>query len=182
MGTVLKVKLSAESLAKAATEVERYRKSLEEKCSIFRRKLIEKGIDTAKSNCGEYAGMIVFECEDGKDSSFLVATDGSKAKRRWMYKGKVKEVEVSPLLMAEFGSGWLADVLFDVGGVGQGTFPEQRHAFDPQGWWWTTPDGVKHHSEGEAPTHPMYAATMAMLFEADRIAKEVFQTNEVIQC
>ena len=183
MGTVIKCRLSVNSLRQAAAEVEKYRKSLKDKCHLFRKRLIEVGIDTAKSNCGDYTGMIVFEPQDGnQNTSYLVATDGEKIVREWMYKGGIKTATVSPLLMAEFGSGWLAKVLDDVSGYGQGTFPGQKHAFDPNGWSWTTPDGERHHSEGEAPTFPMYAASMAMLFEVDCIGKEVFRTNEVIKC
>lgn len=186
MGTTLNVKLSTSSISKAIDEVNAYRESLKEKCRIFRNRLAEVGIDTAKSNCGEYTGMIVFEKrDDGENSTYIIATDGQKITRQWLYKGGIKSVEVSPLLMAEFGSGWLAKVMdysLGISGVGQGTFPGQKHAFDPQGWWWTTPDGERHHSKGEEPTFPMYAATTAMLFEIERIAKEVFQTNRVVKC
>jgi hypothetical protein len=164
------------NINKVISQLEEYRDSLSGKAKLFKERLIEAGIDTAKSNCGEYAGYIVFEPKnlDG-DISYLIAFDGEKIIREWKYKGGVKTATVSPLLMAEFGSGFLAKVLDDVPGVGQGTFPGQKHAFDAKGWWWETPDGVKHHSYSEAPTFPMHSASMAMLFEADRIAKEVFK-------
>ena len=191
MGTVIKCRLSVESLRQAAAEVEKYRKSLKTKCQLFRKRLIEVGIDTAKSNCGDYTGMIVFEPQDGnQNTSYLVATDGQKIVREWYTSRKnaeqgkgTRSYEVSPLLLAEFGSGWLSSVLFDIAGVGQGTMPDSYgHAFDTNGWFWYDEDGTKHHSYGEEPSHPMYAASMAMLFEVDRIGKEVFRTNEVIKC
>ena len=77
--------------------------------------------------------------------------------------------------MAEFGSGWLSEVLFNVSGVGQGTFPGQIHAFDEKGWYWTTEDGVKHHSIGEKPTHPMHNAMNEMIRDVEKIAVEVFK-------
>lgn len=192
MGTVLKVKLSAESLAKAATEVERYRKSLDEKGRMFRQKLIERGIEVAQENSGEYAGYISFTFDTGSgDVSYLVGK-GEKIHREWRYRGGTKGYDVDPLLLAEFGSGWLSEVLFAVDGVGQGTMPEQKHAFDQDGWRWVDrnpKDGIPmkngwyaHRSKGESPTHPMYHAEMAMLEDVAKIAREVFQTNEVIRC
>lgn len=166
------------SFENAIKQLEDYKISLREKSEKFVSLLIETGIETAKVNSGEYAGMIAFTKELSPDetgcSGMLIAADKTKIIREWRYKGGTKTAEVSPLLMAEFGSGWLAKVLDDVDGVGQGTFPGQTHAFDPHGWWWTTPDGEHHHSIGEAPTYPMHSAMLAMLFEVDRIGKEVF--------
>lgn len=172
------------SIEKAIEKLEEYKRELHAKTEEFVSRLIEAGIDTAESNCGQYAGMIVFKkhvftFDDGVDG-VLIATDGAKIVREWMRNGSVVSAEVSPLLMAEFGSGWLANVMSsrdyrsNALGVGQGTFPGQTHAFDKDGWWWKTPDGETHHSIGEAPTYPMYSALMAMLFEVDRIGKEVF--------
>ena len=183
MGTTIKVSLSADSLLKAAEAVRTYKDSLKDKCREFREQLIDIGISTGESNCGKYAGMIVFKRDDeGADKSLLVATDGKKVIREWRYRGDTKSVEVSPLLMAEFGSGWFSENLLEVAGVGQGTFPDQKHAFDEGGWRWTTLDNVTHHSVGEIPTHPMYAAMMQMQSDIDRIARQVFGTDEVIQC
>lgn len=191
MGTVLKLKLSAASFQRAAEAVRDYGDSLDAKCRKLRERLAEIGIDTAKSNCGEYAGMIVFEVRnEDPDISYLVATDGKKIVRSWYpskksaLKGvRQRSYEVSPLLLAEFGSGWLAKVLVNIAGVGQGTMPNSYgHAFDAGGWYWYDESGTKRHSEGEAPTFPMYSASMAMLFEVDRIAKEIFATNEVVVC
>ena len=173
------------SITNAIKELEEYKKEVRNKTELFLSKLIDAGIDTAKSNCGEYSGMIVFEKElipfkDGCEG-LLIATDGQKVIRQWMRNGTVVSAEVSPLLMSEFGSGWLAHVMSTKDyrandlNVGQGTFPEQIHAFDRDGWWWVTPDGERHHSIGEAPTYPMYSAVMAVLVEINSIAKEVFK-------
>ena len=104
----------------------------------------------------------------------MIATDGQKVIRRWYYKGSIKSEEVSPLLMSEFGSGWLAEVLYDIQGVGQGTFPHQKHAFDEEGWNWTTPDGVTHHSMGEPPQPTMFSAIVEMQNSIEEVAREVF--------
>lgn len=175
----LKVSLTTKgSIDNAVKALEKYKSDLITKTERFVEKLLEVGVQSGMANSGDYAGMIVFKKEivagsDGVEG-LLIATDGQKIIREWKYRGGLKQAEVSPLLMAEFGSGWLAKVLDNVEGVGQGTFPGQTHAFDSQGWWWETPDGEKHHSYGEAPTYPVHSALFAMMFEIDRIAKGVF--------
>lgn len=174
------------SLERAIKELEAYKNSLNQKAEELVNRLIEVGIQTAKDNSGQYAGMIKFTKQlnptvDGCDG-ILIATDGQKIVKEWYASKKnglehknVRSYEVSPLLLAEFGSGWLANVLDDVSGVGQGTMPDQKHAFDPDGWYWYDDKGEKHHSIGEAPTYPMHSASMAILFEIDKIAREVFK-------
>ena len=169
---------TASSFDRAINELQKYKKELSDKCAEFVNRLLEIGVEAAQDNSGNYRGFIVFRkhlltFEDGVDG-VLVATDGTKIVREWYRGGKVVSAEISPLLMAEFGSGWLAKVLDDIEGVGQGTFPNQTHAFDRDGWSWTTPDGEYHHSIGEAPTYPMHSAVLTMLFEVDRIGREVF--------
>jgi hypothetical protein len=167
--------------------LENYKQTIISKTQEFVDKLIDVGIEVAQHNTGEYAGYIVFSkqikpTEDGC-VGYLVATDGKKIIRQWKYKGGIKTAEVSPLLMAEFGSGWLAHVMSTQDyrsndlNVGQGTFPNQTHAFDKEGWFWETPDGEKHHSYGEKPSYPLYSATLAMIYEVERIAKEVFSNG-----
>lgn len=166
------------SIEKAIKALEEYKSDILEKTEVLVERLMDVGIESGIANSGDYAGMIVFKKEiiagsDGVEG-LLIATDGQKIIREWKYRGGLKQAEVSPLLMAEFGSGWLAKVIDNVDGVGHGTFPGQTHAFDSQGWWWETPDGEKHHSYGEAPTYPVHSALFAMMFEVDRIAKGVF--------
>lgn len=164
-----------------------YQNTIKEKTTELTRRLLEVGIDTAYRNTGEYAGFITFNkvvkpTPDGC-TGILIGTDGQKFIRQWKYKNGIKSVEISPLLMAEFGSGWLAHVMSTDDyrsnelGVGQGTFPGQTHAFNKEGWFWETSDGKHHHSYGEKPTYPMYSAMLSMINEVDRIAKEVF-SNE----
>ena len=166
------------SIDKAVKVLEEYKQELTMKMETFVRKLLDVGIEAGIANSGQYAGMIVFEKEVIAGSEdiegVLIATDGNKIIREWKYKGGIKRAVVSPMLIAEFGSGWLSKVLDNVEGVGQGTFPHQKHAYDPIGWFWETPDGKKHHSYGEAPVYPIHSAVLAMTFEINRIAKEVF--------
>lgn len=175
----LQVKLqNSRTIEDAIKYLEQLKVNINVKAKEWIDRLMTEGIDVAMENEGQYAGMIVFErkfkeTEDGFDA-VLIATDGQKVVREWDYYGETVTVEVSPLLMAEFGSGWLANVIDNIDGVGQGTFPGQTHAFDPLGWWWKDKTGW-HHSYGEAPTYPMHKAYEAMLLEVDRIGKEVFK-------
>lgn len=166
------------SIKKAVEELSRYKVDIHNKVRTLVDRLMDVGIESGIANSGEYAGMIVFQKMIVDDLSgvegVLVATDGVKLIKEWKYQGGIKQAEVSPLLMAEFGSGWLAKVLDNIEGVGQGTFPGQTHAYDVDGWWWTTPDDEQHHSIGEAPTYPVHSALFTMMFEAERIAKEIF--------
>lgn len=165
--------------------LEEYKASLSHKCVEFVERLLEEGIETARDNSGQYGSNILFHRRIEGDEEIcigvMIAEDKQKIVKTW-YRSKrdaenrrnVQSYEISPLLMAEFGSGWLARVLDDVSGVGQGTMPKQRHAFDPDGWAWYDEDGVKHESMGEAPSYPVHAALLSMLFEVDNIAREVF--------
>ena len=185
MGTTLNVKLSTSSISKAIDEVNAYRESLIEKGRIFRDRLADIGIETAREHCGEYSNFIVFEKRDeGENTTYIIATDGQKIVKEWFPSKKdaaqgtnKRSYEISPLLMAEFGSGWLA-----IEGW-QGSMPwGYGHAYDKNGWYWYDASGTKHRSRGESPTLPMYYAFQAMMNDIDRIAKEVFQTNRVVKC
>lgn len=175
----LVVKLDAKSINKAIKELENYRLSLRAKSELLVSRLIDEGIKVAYEHVGgRYFGYVEFTKEiegDGLEVvGMLIGKDAKPYISTWKVKGGEKTVEVSGLYMSEFGSGWLANVIWNVEGVGQGTFPGQKHAFQPQGWWWTDVDGVKHHSKGEEPHYPMYFADMTMLSEIDMIAREVF--------
>lgn len=187
------IELSNKSINDAIRQIEQYQKKIKERMKIFVDRLLDVGIRVAEAQPNrEYRGKILFDKDINEGISGIsgkgilsVETDGDTIEgvfiakdketvtRTWKYKGGVKSVEVSPLLMSEFGSGWLAVVLDNVAGVGQGTFPGQIHATDPDGWYWTDENG-RHHSIGEAPTFPVHSAMLAMLQEADGIARAVF--------
>ena len=173
----INIKLDTRSTKMAIRNLKRYQEQLNAKCELFVSKLIDIGIKTAKLNCGEYGDKITFSREIGVYGGSvkgavgkLVAVGTPTARLRGG-----EEVMIDPLLMAEFGSGWNAKVLDKVDGVGQGTFPGQTHAFDPTGWWYTDIEtGKSEKSYGEEPTYPMHSAMVAMIFDIDKVIKEVF--------
>ena len=175
----INIGMSHQSIQNAIRDLELYKRDLQSKTIEFVKRLADAGIKTAVENTGEYTANIRFSKEveidyGGGGVTCRIVAVGLPVTRSWQYQGGVKTVVIDPLLMAEFGSGFEANLLFDVAGVGQATFPGQTHAEDEGGWFWTDLDGVKHHSYGETPTHPMYAAVLAVIFEIEQAAREVF--------
>lgn len=106
--------------------------------------------------------------------------------KKWFSGGGIETVEIDPLLMEEFGSGYKASNIakkrnaFKVAGVGRGTFtPNKGHAKDKD-WSWTTLDGVHHKfSEETNPGQPLYNARREMKNDIKRVAERVFKDNVV---
>ena len=167
------------NLDKLIKELDNYKSKLNSKGLLFCKKLADAGITVAKGSLGEWQGLVTITKEVNENTVIIVARDKRKVTKVWYTDAKLTKThgyEISPLLLAEFGSGWLADnSKFDIGGVGQGTMPNAYgHAADPQGWYWFDESGVKHHSIGEPPEYPLYNATVEMMLDFNRIAQEVF--------
>lgn len=172
--------LSQSSIQNAIKELRQYQNDLNRKCEIFCQRLAELGIQTAKENTGNFGKYISFTYEV-KDrtkgcKAVMVATNTGIIHSEWMTKDGVKSADVSPILMCEFGSGLKAENPKNIAGVGTGTFPGQTHATDPNGWYWMDLDGEWHHSYGVTPKMPMYHASIEMILNIRKIAKEVFRS------
>lgn len=173
------IKVSIGQLKDIGKQLDEYKLELEQKLNQFVKELLDEGISIADQYTGKYAGYIVFSSTVNANGSqvdgTLIATDGQKwYSQNMLEDGTIVTREVSPILMAEFGSGWLANVKSPVQGVGQGTFPNQTHAFDPSGWSWKDVSGRWHHSRGQAPTYPMYNSAEQMREKIQEIATRVF--------
>ena len=173
-----KCDLSISGIKNLQKQLQDYQKSLVSKCEEFIRRLAEVGIETAKHNTGNFGHYITFsvKTEPNKDGckGLMIATETGKIVSSWKTKDGIKTADVSPLLMVEFGSGWRAENPMNVPGVGQGTFPEQTHAFDREGWYWIDLDGKLQHSYGITPKMPMYNAYLQMESKIIETAKDVF--------
>lgn len=167
------------TIDKLIDDLEAYKQSLKDRTRVFTEELAKVGIKAAYANLGQYEGSVTFESKDGGEGITIISgKDKDLILREWFTdKGLTnkRSYEISPLLMAEFGSGWLSVVLYDIAGVGQGTMPGQKHASDPKGWVWYDEHGIKHRSIGEPPTFPMHNAIVAMLTQADEVAKRVYK-------
>lgn len=175
---VFKATLSLSSIQSLQKQLRDYQKSLEGKCQTFVRRLAESGVTVAKQNTGNFGKYLSFTVQTTPErdgcKAILLATNTGIIRSEWRTQDGVKTADVSPLLMCEFGSGLRAENPMNVPGVGTGTFPGGTHGSDPEGWWYMDLDGEWHHSYGMSPKAPMYHASMEIIRNVQKIAKEVF--------
>ncbi len=168
--------LSVSGIDKLIGVLEEYQDDLNSKCQLFCEKLAEKGIETAELQLAGsgYSPYIVFTIETDPTETgckaLMVATQTGYITSMWQTKDGIMTADVSPLLMAEFGSGQYAD------DEHRGTFPSptaQEHAENPP-WHWKGMDDKWHSSYGVKPSRPMYEASQEMIREIDTTIREVF--------
>ena len=182
----LKAKLSSGSLKQMADDLLSYKDGFINNLRIFRQELGYKGIRVAMSSASQGFGgqYIMFEMTDSENQTVLVARETSQILSEWLYYGEVVQAWVSPLLMAEFGSGKYAVTWVDSTGnstptlsdgtpVGRGSFPDQRNAFKDS-WWYMDLSQNWHQASGITPTRPMHNAVIEIITQVERTAKEVF--------
>lgn len=140
--------------------------------------LAQEGISVGKQNVGGFGKYITFSIKTEMDKdgckALMLASENGKIISTWKSYGEIKTAEVSPLLMAEFGSGLGAENPMQIPGVGQGTFPGQTHAFDKEGWYWIDEDDNLNYSKGITAKMPMYKASIRIQEIAIKKAKEIF--------
>lgn len=169
----IRIGLNNPSAGKSSVALEKYRASVASKARIMLERLGQIGIDTIEENKGEYAPNL-------RSEKVHVEFDGGAVQREevimsqtgnvsvsWLRRGEKVTVSVSPLMMTEYGSGQFA-----VSGH-RGTFPGQRHAFQPY-WTWKDLDGVEHSSSGFVPKRPMHKARNKIERSIPKIARSVF--------
>lgn len=158
--------------------------------------LSDKGIDDLIKNLEEYKEWLKKKTQELVDR---LAEQGKQAASFTfdiaVYDGK-KDVSVkteqrgdcvtaviaygSTALILEFGAG----VTLGYGhpepmGYGPGTYPGQKHAMDPKGWYLpkdVQKDAGTDHSVGNPPSMAMYNARKELEQDLERIAKEVFSS------
>ena len=169
----IRIRLSENSIQQAREQIQGTKDWIHSKMREFVQQLAERGIQVAESNTGVWGKYLQFVVETEETETnckaILIMRDASKIVNP--HDGR----PVSPSLMAEYGAGKFA-IDGDVKGlkVGRGTFPEQKHAFDPLGWWYLGKDDKWHHSYGTKPTRPMYTAYTDMIQHIEETAKRVF--------
>jgi len=195
MAKVISARLGSESIGDLIKGIQKYQNSLSNKCRLFVSRLSELGIQTARAEAtGEYGGYIAFTKRlnpeaTGYNAIIYARSTAQVKKGHYEYTAYARhngyayskitktEYEVDPLLMSEFGSGWRAiePEIPELSGIaGQGTFPDQKHAFNPSGWYFINRDGNLEWSMGETPTRPMHKAMIKMKSDIERVAREVF--------
>lgn len=177
------IRLDNNEISKAQSDIDKYKSDLRAKAERFCLELADVGIIAAKSKTRTYGAFIIFSKQlvpfsSGNPTVIFYAKKTTDLIREWYSGGELKRVEIDPLLMEEFGSGFCAFNPLDVPGVGQGSFPGQKHAFDEEGWYWidaNDPMRVVQHSYGETPGQPMYNARELMYQQIQAVAKRVFR-------
>lgn len=152
-----------------------FNNDLVRKCEQFVDALADVGIQTAQWNLFALADgdeMLSVADKVTFNKQVNLVQDGATciiipASQPFEVVWKNRSAMVDPLLMSEFGSGMFA-------GDYQGTFPNQTHAFDPNGWYWVGTDDKKHHSTGISPTRPIYKAYEEMKLQIKTVASQVF--------
>lgn len=190
----MRVSLDSKQLDALADYIDNYARTFEKKVQTFLEKLAEKGIEVASVNGGDFSSYIVYskEVESGTMVK-MIAKDREEITNSWYASSTSKELRqetISPLLMAEFGSGHYAiSAEGEASGLGgQGTLNKYGHAFDSNGWYWWSDDATsidgkplyekdgrwKFHSRGTHPSQPLHKAVMACIEQVEGIAREVF--------
>lgn len=153
--------------------------NLETKMQEFLDKCGERGIQIAKERCGsEYRDYIDFSKEINGHTVTVKAEDLKTIPKHWVYAGKIKYENVSPIMLAEYGSGnffqnyWLNDVTKETSIYRSGNpMPNANKSI----WYWQEEfGGEKEYSSGEEPTMPMFNSYMTLMDEINEIADSVF--------
>lgn len=172
------------SIQKMITYLEGYKKDFRTQCREFCERLADVGIRVAVFNANSnLADYIFFSKELKNENEYGCEMIMFGRNIGHVFGDGVDAAEISPILMVEYGSGAFAGPPWGVGIdsensviVGRGTFPGQKHAFDPNGWWYKdSRTGEFVHSYGFRPTYPMQHAFDMMQTQVDKIAKEVFR-------
>ena len=176
---VFKTDLSVKGIEQLKKDLLNYKEvTLKNLLRKYVTELAKEGITVCQQNVGGFGKYITFSIKTDvtKDGckALMLAEETGKIISSWQTTDGIKTEEVSPLLMAEFGSGWGAENPMNVPGVGQGTFPNQTHAFDREGWYWMDLDGNWNYSKGINAKMPMYKASQQIQRIAKSKAKEVF--------
>lgn len=190
----MRVSLDTKELDALADYLDNYAKTFEQKVQTFLERLAEKGIEVASVNGGDFSSYIVYskKVESGTMVK-MIAKDREEITNSWYASSTSKELRqetISPLLMAEFGSGHYAiSAEGEASGLGgQGTLNKYGHAFDSNGWYWWSDDATsmdgdplnekngrwRFHSRGTHPSQPLHKAVMACIEQVEGIAREVF--------
>lgn len=181
----ISAKLNSVDLKRMADELRQYGTDLQTKLRLFCSRLADKGIQVAmNSNYGSLASYIVFSKETVTDGTVIIARETSSLTADWFGH---EDVEISPLLMTEFGAGNYAVYwensngmedrqLSDGTPIGRGTFPGQKNAFKDH-WLYRDTQGRLHISRGFYPTRPMHHAVIEMITQVEATAREVFKNG-----
>lgn len=172
---VIKGNLSSKGIQSIIDQLQDYKQDMHRKTELLCQRLAEAGLTVAQTAVGE--------SPLGKTITLRIQmeprADGCKA--MLVAAGQTKSNDygtISTLCLVEFGSGirynHTGNPKAPEFGMGVGTFPGQKWAFNEDGWWYLGDDNEWHHSYGVKATMPMYNASVAIRQQVVAITKEVF--------
>lgn len=172
---VIKGNLSSKGIQSIIDQLQDYKQDLHRKTELLCQRLAGAGLIVAQTAVGE--------SPLGKTITLRIQmeprVDGCKA--MLVAAGQIKSNDygtISTLCLVEFGSGirynHVGNPKAPEFGMGVGTFPGQKWAFNEDGWWYLGDDDKWHHSYGVKATMPMYNASVAIRQQVVAITKEVF--------
>lgn len=175
---IFKASLSVSSIRNLQKELEKYRDSLTYKCRLLVEELAKAGIKVAQAKIDEspLGKYVTIKTEIAEEKAgckaILIATGETFTNDGY--------APFNTLLAIEFGAGIRYNSEENPKapefGMGVGTFPDQTHAFDKNGWWfWDKNKKAWIHSYGVKATMPMYQASMEIHQNIAKVAKEVFK-------
>lgn len=170
MGKKITFSLSQKSVNEAIKEIEKYKQNLIRKQQIFVERLAKAGLEVVQQtmesvpeeNKGSYYTEVIADGNGGNMAGAAIRLSGNK----------ILFIEFSAGIT--FGSAPGSYPLPSGAGYGYGTYPDQKYALSPNGWWYKGEDGKYHHSYGNRSYMPMYHAEEAIILTVWQIAREVF--------
>ena len=167
---------SQKSIQNAIKQIEQYRDDLPRKCREICRRLSEEGVRVADA--------AINSVPIGKTITLTTDINPSKMGCQAIMRMTGRETRTEDgrifytALAIEFSAGVryasTASPRASDFGMGTGTFPDSKHSWDMEGWYYLGDDGNWHHSFGVQASHPLYSAGMEMRQKIDSIVKEVF--------
>lgn len=164
------------SLQEAIRQIEQYRDELPRKAQQLCQRLAEEGV--------KVADVAINSVPIGRTITLTTDINPSKMGCRAMLKMTGRETRTEDgrvfytALAIEFSAGVryanTASPRASNFGMGTGTFPDAKHSWQMEGWYYLGDDGNWHHSFGVQASHPLYSASMEMRQKIDSIVKEVF--------
>ena len=165
------------SLQQAIKQIESYRDDLPRKCQEICRRLSEEGVRVADA--------AINSVPIGKTITLTTDINPSKMGCRAIMNmiGRETRTEDGRIfytaLAIEFSAGVryanTASPKAKDFGMGTGTFPNAKHSWQMEGWYYLDSNGEWKHSYGVQASMPMYKASVEMQQKIDSIVKEVFR-------
>ena len=166
----------SKSIQNAIKQIEQYRDDLPRKCQEICRRLSEEGVRVADA--------AINSVPIGKTITLTTDINPSRMGCKAIMKMTGRETRTEDgrifytALAIEFSAGVryanTASPRASDFGMGTGTFPDAKHSWQMEGWYYLGDDGNWHHSFGVQASHPLYSASMEMRQKIDSIVKEVF--------